>query len=159
MGVRNTSDVIERYLQRLLRDAADGVVELQRGGLAERFSCVPSQINYVIATRFTPLRGYVVESKRGGGGYIRIRVLRSPHVNRMDELFALIGDAISQTEAEGIISRLERENLLEGREGALLRAAVSRETLDLPLPERDRVRARVLKGVLTALFAHSSEGR
>ena len=66
-----TSDLIARFILDAL-DEANGIAELQRATLAEQFSCVPSQINYVISTRFSPERGYIVESRRGGGGYIRI---------------------------------------------------------------------------------------
>ena len=66
-----TSDMIARFIQAELEEA-NGVLELQRSDLAQRFGCVPSQINYVMSTRFSPERGYIVESRRGGNGYIRI---------------------------------------------------------------------------------------
>ena len=73
MGI---SDLIAQFLQESLNEAADGVLEVQRSDLAQRFNCVPSQINYVMTTRFSPERGYLVESRRGGGGYIRITQVR-----------------------------------------------------------------------------------
>lgn len=155
--MQNTSDLIERYLRQLLVTAADSVIELQRGDLAEQFSCVPSQINYVIATRFTPWKGYVVESKRGGGGYIRIRLLDSDYMNRLVHLLQAIGDSIDQKEAEGVLWRLERDEVLTPRESKMIQAALSREALGIPLPERDALRARVMKSMLTAAFAHSRE--
>ena len=73
------SDSIERYLKGRLSKAVEGVIEIRRSEVAEQFDCVPSQINYVLETRFTPQRGYYVESRRGGGGYIRImESLRAP---------------------------------------------------------------------------------
>ena len=71
--MRNVSDIIEQYLKHILQESPEGAVEIQRNDLADQFQCVPSQINYVISTRFTLEKGYFVESKRGGGGYIRIQ--------------------------------------------------------------------------------------
>lgn len=76
--MRNISDIIERYLKSILHESPEGMVEIQRNDLADQFSCVPSQINYVISTRFTLEKGYLVESKRGGGGYVRIQRIELP---------------------------------------------------------------------------------
>ena len=70
--MRNISDIIEQYLKQVIDLSNNNVIEIKRNEIADRFECVPSQINYVINTRFTLERGFVVESKRGGGGYIRI---------------------------------------------------------------------------------------
>lgn len=74
--MRNVSEVIEQYLKQILQQSPGGVIEIQRNDLADQFNCVPSQINYVISTRFTLEKGYIVESKRGGGGYIRIQKIK-----------------------------------------------------------------------------------
>ncbi len=153
--MKSTADLIETYLSELL-SRSDDVIEVQRSELAEIFSCVPSQINYVIATRFTPLRGYLVESKRGGGGYIRIRRIASQHINEISQLLRSVGDSIPQKEAEGIIWRLESDSILSQREASLLRVAVSRDTLLLPLPERDILRARLLSSMLAAVYGYRS---
>lgn len=153
--MKSTADLIETYLSELL-SRSGGVIEVQRSELAEIFSCVPSQINYVIATRFTPLRGYLVESKRGGGGYIRIRRIASQHINEISQLLRSVGDSIPQKEAEGIIWRLESDSILSQREASLLRVAVSRDTLLLPLPERDILRARLLSSMLAAVYGYRS---
>ena len=76
--MRNISDIIERYLKGILHESPEGLIEIQRNDLADQFSCVPSQINYVISTRFTLEKGYLVESKRGGGGYVRIQRIELP---------------------------------------------------------------------------------
>ena len=86
MGI---SDLIANFLQDCLDESGDGVLEIQRGELAQRFNCVPSQINYVMSTRFSPERGYIVESRRGGNGYIRItrvQVDRETLLMRSEEL-------------------------------------------------------------------------
>lgn len=144
------------YIEQYLRDQVEsngGMLELQRADLAERFRCVPSQINYVLATRFTPERGYVVESRRGGGGYIRIvrlRVQEHEEVHRM--VAERIGAYISQDAAGHIIARLKEDGRLSDREAALMDAAMNRDTIGLPLPERDVVRANLLRSMLVAIL-------
>lgn len=155
--MRSTADQIEGYLMDLLKVSGNGVVEVQRSDLAERFSCVPSQINYVIATRFTLERGYVVESKRGGGGYIRIKRIAHEHINKIGQLVQTVGTSIAQREAEDIIWRLEGDEVISPREADIMRVALSRDVLSLSLPERDRVRARILCAMLAAAFVHSTE--
>ncbi|CAG5091969.1 Transcriptional regulator CtsR [Thermobacillus xylanilyticus] len=155
--MRNITDLIEQYLKQMIRESAEGTVEIQRNELADKFSCVPSQINYVIATRFTLERGYLVESKRGGGGYIRIRKLELPACQPIHEhVLRTIGSRIDQSAAEGLIYQLAEAKLLNGREAQLLKAAVSRETLAVTLPLRDEIRARLLKAMLIALLVESS---
>ena len=95
MGIKNTSDSIEEYIKRILAQA--GMVELKRSELADVFQVVPSQINYVIKTRFTESRGYIVESKRGGGGYIRIgKIEFSDRHQMLSDLLTNVGESLSQ---------------------------------------------------------------
>lgn len=149
----NISDLIEHYLKKLLANSPEDYVEVQRSELAVRFNCVPSQINYVLTTRFSTGHGYIVESRRGGGGYIRI--VKIPLDQRADlilEICDLIGDSISQAEAEGLIERLLEEDLISRREARVMRAAMGRDTLRLGLPVRDQLRALVLKAMVTAVL-------
>ena len=155
----NISDFIENYLKGILQQSQSGVVELQRSELAELFQCVPSQINYVISTRFSVDHGYIVESKRGGGGYIRIRVLELDDTHPFLRILQSIGRAISQREAEGIVERLVREQVITQREGAMFRAGLTREVINLDLPYRDQLRARLMTAMLTALVSVSSDKR
>lgn len=152
--MKSNADLIESYLCDLLRKSERGIVELQRSDLAQLFDCVPSQINYVIATRFTLEKGYVVESKRGGGGYIRIKRIAPEHINKIGQLVRAVGDRIAQKEAEDIVFRLEGDEVISPREADVIRSAMSRNILALPLPERDEVRARLLSAMLAAVFAH-----
>ncbi|QSO50581.1 CtsR family transcriptional regulator [Alicyclobacillus curvatus] len=147
---RNISDVIERYLKRIL-EQEEGLIELQRSELAELFQCVPSQINYVIATRFSLDHGYLVESKRGGGGYIRIRKVELEENQPLLTVARAISDQLSQREAEVVIERLLDEGLLTHREAALLKVATSRDVLLVDLPLRDHLRAKILTQCLIAL--------
>ncbi|MCL6517779.1 CtsR family transcriptional regulator [Alicyclobacillus sp.] len=153
----NISDIIERYLKRILQQSQSGVVEVQRSELAELFQCVPSQINYVISTRFSVDHGYIVESKRGGGGYIRIRRIDLDEHAPLVALVRSMGSTISQREAESIVERLRRERVVTDREASMLRAAVRREVLDVDLPYRDELRARLLAQMLLALSAAARE--
>lgn len=137
----------------MLDSSDDGGVEIQRNDLADKFSCVPSQINYVISTRFTIEKGYVVESKRGGGGYVRIQRIELPTIKGIQLHFDhAIGQQIDQCNAEGLIYQLEEAGHLSRREANLLRVAIHRDTLALKLPYRDELRARLLKSMLVALL-------
>lgn len=128
MANKNTSDSIEAYIKALL--AQVGMAELKRSELADVFQVVPSQINYVIKTRFTESRGYIVESKRGGGGYIRIgKVQFSDHHQMLQDLAANIGETISQQVFNDILQMLYEEKLLTKRETQLLLATTSDEVL------------------------------
>ncbi|MDF2938028.1 MAG: transcriptional regulator [Paenibacillaceae bacterium] len=152
--MRNISELIENYLKRILQQSSGGVIEIQRNDLADEFQCVPSQINYVISTRFTLEKGYVVESKRGGGGYIRIqKVELSSRGQILNHIFQTIGEAIDQTGAEGLVYQLEEGKQISSREANLIRAAISRDALQIKLPFRDEIRAKLLKAMLIALLS------
>ncbi len=147
------SDTIEDFIKMLLAQD-EPEVELKRNELAEYFGCAPSQINYVLATRFTPDHGYVIESRRGGGGYIRIvRVVQQPGQQLMYLIHERIGDSITEGEAVHIITHLVEQKMLTSSEGELARAAVSAQALAVPLPEpmKDALRAKSLKAMLTSV--------
>jgi transcriptional regulator CtsR len=150
--MRNISDIIEGYLKEVIELQGQGHVEIKRSEIADKFQCVPSQINYVINTRFTAEHGYLVESKRGGGGYIRIvRVTLHSQTDLLDEMDRQIGNDIAQTNAEHIIYRMFDEMVISEREANLMRAAIDRATLPLPLPLRDEIRAYVLRAMLRTI--------
>lgn len=147
----NLSDYIERYLKQLL--SQQHTVEIQRNELSHHFGCAPSQINYVLTTRFTPERGYLVESRRGGGGFIRvIRLSLDPGQDLCTMVLEAVGTQITQDEALGYIDRLRYENLITEREAALMRATVQRETINLSVSVRDKIRANLLKAMITAIL-------
>ncbi|QGP92160.1 Transcriptional regulator CtsR [Neomoorella glycerini] len=153
MEGKTLADRIENYIKWLLKSSADGIVELQRQELAERFTCVPSQISYVLSTRFTIERGYLVESRRGGGGYIRIaRVPLNAEERLKDWVHEALGEYISQEAAVELLERLGEEGLLTRREQLLLAAAINRQALPLELPRRDQVRACIMKAIILTLM-------
>ena len=150
--MRNISDIIEGYLKEVIELDGQGHIEIKRNELAKQFSCAPSQINYVINTRFTTEHGYYVESKRGGGGYIRIlRVTIHSKKNLLDEMETQIGNAIAQTNAEHIIYRLLEEDIITEREASIMKVALDRVTLQVGLPLRDQLRARIMLAMLQTI--------
>ena len=149
MGI---SDLIAGFIQEALKDAG-GIAELQRSELASRFGCVPSQINYVISTRFSPEHGYIVESRRGGNGYIRItRVRMAPQQLVMHTVNA-VGDSVDGASARALISNLVSGGALDGKTAKVMDAAVSGAALrGVPAETRDAVRAGILKQMLVHLL-------
>lgn len=144
------SDTIEQFIKTMLTQD-EYEVELKRNELAEYFGCAPSQINYVLATRFTPDHGYLIESRRGGGGYIRIFRMRQDSSEQLIHLFnERIGDAIDGLAASHLIQQLCERGLVTAAEGALMNAAVSQQALSLPIPSdmKDALRAKILKTML-----------
>lgn len=151
--MRNISDIIEQYLKNVLDMSDRAIVEIKRSEIADKFECVPSQINYVINTRFTLERGYLVESKRGGGGYIRImKVTANDDSQLIEQLVRLIDRRISQTSAEDVILRLVEEEVISKREAKIMLSVIDRSVLFIELPHRDELRARMLKAMLTTLM-------
>lgn len=148
MGI---SDMIASFIDEMLKDSESA--ELQRSELANKFNCVPSQINYVISTRFSPERGYIVESRRGGGGYIRIiRVREEPRAIMMHTLNA-VGESIDQRSAAALISNAVHSEALSESEGRLMLSAISDTALRACEPEkRNEVRAGVLKQMILRII-------
>ncbi|MBM7588338.1 transcriptional regulator CtsR [Bacillus pakistanensis] len=150
--MRNISDIIESYLKNVLEATGSEIVEIKRSEIADKFQCVPSQINYVINTRFTIERGYMVESKRGGGGYIRIMKVKShDQAHLIDHLLTLFSHRIPQAAAVDVISRLVEENVISPREAKIMISVMDRSVIYMDLPERDELRARMLKAMLETL--------
>lgn len=158
--MRNISNLIESHLKEIMKNSNSDVIVVQRSELAAKFQCVPSQINYVISTRFTVEKGYIVESKRGGGGYIRIRRVNIDSRQQLYEnIIRLIGNSTDQNLAEGIIQRLEEEDKITSREATMMKAVISREVLQFQIPIRDQLRAKILKSFIKAIFFHEGGER
>ena len=146
MGI---SDLIASFLQSSLDETGDGVLEVQRSDLAQRFNCVPSQINYVMSTRFSPERGYIVESRRGGNGYIRITRVRVDRETLLMHVINSLGLQVDLPSARAILGNLVEAGALEEDLGRTLLAAVGDKALAaVPRELRDQVRADILKNVL-----------
>jgi len=141
---------IQKYINELLSNSKEGYIELQRNKLAEQFVCVPSQINYVLRTRFTVKQGYVIETQQGGGGYLRIikLSLKNEQFLNLDET---INQNVSEHGATELIKRLCNEKILTHREMLIIKALIQRETLEEGL-NRDEIRARLIKAMLITLL-------
>lgn len=150
MARRNMSDIIEAYLKSFLKE--NPKIEIRRSDIAERFDCVPSQINYVINTRFTQEHGYLVESKRGGGGYIRIlKIQLVDEIDAIDEIMALIGNRINNRNAINIIETLVENTILSVREGNLMLAVLEKEFLQSISDHELEARAIIMNQFLQQL--------
>ena len=152
------SDAIERFIKDLMEQEAQ--IELRRNELAQHFGCAPSQINYVLATRFSIDHGYVIESRRGGGGYVRIvRMHKSTDGNLLSTLLLRVGSAIDEDAALAIIAFLMDRKLISGRESKLMASAVAESALALPVSAKDVLRAGVLRNMLVQVFRNSEGGK
>jgi len=147
-----TSDLIARFILQELEE--QGFAELQRASLAERFSCVPSQINYVISTRFSPEHGYIVESRRGGGGYIRIKRVQPSPGQLIMHMVNVVGSALELSTAAALIENAVNAGAMDEMSAKLILASVSDRALrPVPLQYRDMVRASVFKQMLVTLIS------
>ena len=153
------SDTIEDFIKTMLTQEEQEII-LKRNELAEYFKCAPSQINYVLSTRFTPARGYLIESRRGGGGCIRIFRMQQATGEDLLMLFnEQIGESIDEMTAGHLIAQLEERELITHREAGLMSASLSRQALGIPIPAemKDALRARVLKRMLLAIVRGTNE--
>ena len=145
------SDVIEEFIKDLFNEEEKETIEIQRNELAEQFNCVPSQINYVISTRFKPSQGYYVESRRGGGGHITIRKINNTKEEYIMHIINHIGDELMASDVDILISDLLSYHLIDEKEAKLLKVATNDKVLRLSKEIKDQVRARIFKNMLLNL--------
>ncbi|HIU34598.1 MAG TPA: CtsR family transcriptional regulator [Candidatus Pullichristensenella excrementigallinarum] len=151
------SDSIERFIKELMDQ--DSQVEVRRNELAQHFGCAPSQINYVLATRFSVDHGYLIESRRGGGGYVRIvRMREHAEGNLLDALIKRVANSIDEDSACAIIAHLLDRKIISRNEALLMRAAVGKNALALPISAKDVLRAAILKNMLSQAFRNLEGG-
>ena len=144
------SDSVANYILELLNQAG-GIAEIQRNELAGFLGCVPSQINYVLTSRFTPEQGYLVESSRGGGGYIRITRLKLSRADMIMHMVNGVGEALDEATARVMLKNMVESGVLDLRSGALIQAGTSEKALGaVPKEVRDEVRAMIVKNMLLA---------
>lgn len=145
------SDMIEEYIKNIIADEES--IELSRSELASRFNCVPSQINYVISTRFIPELGFYVESRRGGGGYIRINKIDLSKSMYLSEIIEKIGQKMSQSVVDVYLKEFVRYNVITSREADFIKIAVSDKSLNqVESSKRDFVRADIFKHLIINLI-------
>lgn len=145
------SDMIEEYIREIIAD--EECVELSRSELANKFNCVPSQINYVISTRFIPELGFYVESRRGGGGYIKINRIDLSKSVYLSEIIEKIGQKMSQSVVDIYLKEFVSYNVITKREAELIKVAVSDKSLNqVEASKRDFVRADIFKYLIVNLI-------
>lgn len=145
------SDIVAKHILEMLEEQ-NGNAEIQRNELAGTLGCVPSQINYVITSRFTPEQGYIVESRRGGGGYIRITRIKMDKSSAIMHIINSIGVSLDKATAEIMINNMYNQSIIDMRTAKLLGAAVGeRVFIEVPQSFRDVFRARIFKNMLLTL--------
>ena len=152
---KTISDIIEEFIMNSLDDGQ--VIELSRNDLAKFFSCVPSQINYVLNTRFTVNRGFVVESQRGGGGYIKVLRVQDNNNNFLNNVLNMCMLLIKLVEATKIINQMQDIKLINERESNLIKGAISSKALNNPINIDNVLRANILKQVIIELIKNKGE--
>ena len=151
----NIADIVEEYIKARLSRSNGGIVVMRRSELAEKFQCVPSQINYVLNTRFSFNRGYIIETRRGGGGFIRvIRVSLDESEDILDIIYEKIGDEISLGECINLIKYLFDEELITKREAHLMENVIEVTTPNNEIKNSGEQRAIIFKAMLMVLLRH-----
>lgn len=146
------SDLVAQYIKDIL-EQQDGEAEIKRNELATTLGCVPSQINYVITSRFTPEQGYIVESRRGGGGYIRITRINTTRSGAIMHIVNAIGTTLDKATAEVMLDNMMTRGVIDARIARLMAAATGeRAYLSVPQQYRDSIRATVFKNMLLTLL-------
>lgn len=147
----NLVDIIERYIKALLDDSVENAILLRRNELAQHFGCAPSQINYVIQTRFNPQRGYVTESQRGGGGFIRLIRVDLDKLEMIMPVLRELGEEISQRQALDFLFWLHEQGLIAAREAQMMSAVLDSGVLFVSAGARGAFRYRVLLAMVEAI--------
>lgn len=143
----NLSNAIAQMITEMLGESSE--IEIQRNILAQNLGCVPSQINYVLSSRFTPERGFMVESRRGGGGCIRIVRINYDKDTLIMKVISSAGDEMSENAVRSHLANLLHHSLIDEAQAALILAATSESNFRvLPIPYHDVVRASIFKKML-----------
>ena len=142
------SDLITGEIIKMLNESSENVAEIQRNEFAELFGCAPSQINYVLNTRFTLNRGFVVESQRGGGGYIKVVRVKDNNSNFLKNALEICSQPISHLQGNQLLEHMVNRKLITSREGQILKSAISPKSLNNPINIDNRLRSNILQQVI-----------
>ncbi len=143
------SDLITEEIIRMLDESGDNIAEIQRNEFAALMGCVPSQINYVLSSRFTPEHGYIIESRRGGGGYIKISRVKLSRSSALMHIVNSIGTGIDSLSARIVVDNCLQSNIIKSETAKLIQAAISDTVMrNVPAEYRDYMRAALLKQML-----------
>ncbi len=143
------SDMITQKIIQMLDASEDNIAEIQRNELASAIGCVPSQINYVLASRFTPEHGYLIESRRGGGGYIKITRIRVNRSSALMHIINSVGDTIDPLSTRIVVENCLQSGVIDEKTAVLINRATSNSVMhSIPVEYRDTMRAALLKQML-----------
>ena len=151
--IMRLSDLIAKQILDILNESEEGIAEIQRNELASSLGCVPSQINYVLSSRFTPENGYIIESRRGGGGYIKITRVRVNRASAIMHIINSIGGELDSLSARILIENCLQSDVIDAKSATLILSATSDNTLScVPIIYRDTVRASLIKQMFLSLI-------
>lgn len=149
----NITDIITAEIVRMVDESEGHVAEIRRNELARLLGCVPSQITYVLASRFTPEHGYIIESRRGGGGYIRVTRVTTDRSSALMHIINAIGDTLDEVTERVLLDNCRHGGLLDERSARLIGAATGGTVMrEVPVGSRDTVRAASVKQMLISLM-------
>ena len=147
------SDIIAQFINEMIEDKKDKEVIIQRNELADKFNCAPSQINYVLTTRFTSEKGYMIESRRGGGGYIIIkRIVYNNKEKQVEAINKAIGESLTYSAALLLLEHLYETNLITKRELEIVKISINDRTLS-NAEDKNKLRAEILKGIIMVILS------
>lgn len=153
-SVARLSDLIEEFIKEMFIDKDEYELEIKRNELANYFRCAPSQINYVLTTRFTTDKGYIIESRRGGGGCIKIKKIEYKEYNSLaDVISEKIGNSITYSIALGIVNNLLESDIITEREAKIIKIAINDRTLVVSTDRRNNIRADILKSIIMSILS------
>ncbi|WP_446898038.1 CtsR family transcriptional regulator [Clostridium sp. LBM24168] len=147
------SDIIEKFIKQMMESNDESQLQIRRNELANHFSCAPSQINYVLTTRFTVDKGYYIESRRGGGGCIIIRRFAcNSNKNLFDIIIEKIGDSITYNAASQVIDGIFEADIINEREANILKMVMNDRTFNDYVENKNKLRASILKSTMMVIF-------
>lgn len=155
MSTRSISDIIEEFIMSSLDE--EDFIELSRNDLAKFFSCVPSQINYVLNTRFTVNRGFMVESQRGGGGYIKLMRVQDNNNNFLKNALKICSEPLNILQANQLILNMKEKKLITDREANIIKVATSAKALNSPINIDNILRANIMRQIILELIKNNKE--
>ena len=158
LQTENITAEIQKYFTQLFSQTTESHIVISRKDVAARFGCVPSQINYVIRSRFAPENGFLIESQRGGHGYIKIMRISFKNVDeKLSHIVDMITDSISEQDARRLLVNLQERAFISASERLLIEVAMRnqdencRMLFDVSPYKRELMRAELLKKLLTSL--------
>ena len=146
------SDIIAKFINDMIEEEKDKEIIIQRNELADKFNCAPSQINYVLTTRFTTEKGYVIESRRGGGGYIIIKIIEYNKESKLEKINRSIGNSLTYSSAVLLLEHLYDINLISRREVEIIKISINDRTLSYS-ENKNKVRADILKSIIMVILS------